>query len=664
MVPPPRGLGARLSALLARRQGNRQLGVAVLAAASILIAVAAAQTSGFRLIDNRVFDLISTMAPPAPDPRGPVIVAIDEPSFSELGMRWPWPRSVHARLVEALRTAGAAAIGLDIIFAEPSSPEADAALAAVLGPDVVLAADEALIETPQASQIVRTEPLAEFHDAGARAGIASIALDADATFRRLPLYTDGFARELLLAAGADAPLPSSDTLFQSYGPARTLPTVSYYQALDPENFLPPDFLRGRIAVVGLSTQSAPTVDAGGADMHATPHTVRSGRLTPGAEIQATILDNLARGLSIDRAPGWLLLPTCAFGALLGALLVLRQTSWRTVALGGVALAGMIGAGAAMLQFGRVFVPPAAPVLAFLVVAVGQGARDYAAERRMRAGITRAFSQYLSPVLVERLASRPDLLELGGERRILTVLFCDVRGFTTIAEKLKDDPQRLTSLMNRLITPLSQAVLDQGGTIDKYIGDCVMAFWNAPLDEPDHAFRGVRAALAMLDAVDRLNEEIAAETAGTGDGPVRLRVGIGVNTGDCVVGNIGSDMRFAYSALGDPVNLASRLEGESKSARVPIMLGPETARLVGDRLPVLPLAPVRIRGKDEFVRPSTVLRGAAPDAPALAAHAALLADFERSAVEAAASARERLRGRIAEMEAYYDGLMEQAGDRRS
>jgi adenylate cyclase len=387
---------------------------------------------------------------------------------------------------------------------------------------------------------------------------------------------------------------------QTFGPSRTYPTVSYYQALDPDNFLPENYFRDRVVMVGLSLQNAPTLSEAGADVHATPFTIRTGRLVAGVEIQATVFDNLAGRLSIGRASIATAMLSIVLGALAGAILVWRQTGWRTLA-GFIIAAGALLAGSyLLLRFGRVFVPPLAPALAMGLVASAQGARDFAAERRMRQGITRAFSQYLSPALVERLARDPSQLRLGGEVRALTILFCDIRGFTTIAESMKGDPERLTTLINRLLTPLSEVVMAHGGTIDKYIGDCLMAFWNAPLDDPDHATHAVEAALGMMQALEDLNGELRAEAEARGETPISLRIGIGINTGHCVVGNVGSERRFDYSALGDAVNLASRLEGASKDLGVPLVIGQATAEQVAERIPLRQLRKITVKGRAEPV----------------------------------------------------------------
>ncbi|MEP9373589.1 CHASE2 domain-containing protein [Mesorhizobium sp. KR1-2] len=576
----------------------------------------------WKLLEARAFDYFSTVSVPQRPADGPVVVAIDEPSMAEIGRQWPWPRSFHAQLIEALRKAGAKAIALDIIFAEPAAtPEADEALMRSLGPDVILAGDETLIDTPQALQHIRVEPLAFFTDAGAKTGIASIVFDGDGILRRLPGYEDGFAAQLLRAAGRPADVPD-DALLQSFGPSRTYQTVSYYQALDPEAFLPPDFFRDRVVMVGLSLQNAPTIAEGGADVHATPFTIRTGRLVAGVEIQAAVFDNLAAGLYIERASLAVALLSIAVGAGLAGIAVRRRTGWRTVAGGVLALAAIAAGSFVTLRYGRVFVPPFAPSLAFLLVTGSQGALDFASERRQRRGITRAFSQYLSPALVQRLASDPSLLRLGGEVRTLTILFCDIRGFTTIAEGMKDNPQELTVLINRLLTPLSDIVLANGGTIDKYIGDCIMAFWNAPLDDPDHAVHAVRAGLDMLTALDRLNAEFVEEGKQAGILPLRLGIGIGINTGDCVVGNMGSTQRFDYSALGDSVNLASRLESASKEVGVPLVIGEATAKLVAPHFPVFELDRLTVKGKTVATSVFTVV----PDAKAdhLTLHTSVLA----------------------------------------
>lgn len=653
---------AALRALLAARvapssqRAQRRRGILAIGIVVVGLLGAIAPTAPWKLVEARAFDWLSTAYPPELTADSPIIVAVDEPSFAELGLQWPWPRSLHAALVLALRQAGARAVGLDIIFAEPSAaPAADNALAHALGPDVTLAGDETVIETPHADQAMRVEPLPQFLATGARTGIASVVLDNDGTLRRVPRYPDGFAAVLAQSAGGTPAEVPEGALLRSFGPARSFQTVSYYQAMSPAKFLPKDFFRGRVVIVGLSLQSAPMVDAGGADFYPTSYTLRSKRLVSGAEIQATVYENLTRGLLVYPASPLTLAACTIAAALLAGLAIWRGTGWLTAVLALSAILVAFGGSFLVLQFGRLYVPPIGPALAFVAVAGAQSARDYAAERRLRRSITRAFAQYLSPVLVERLASEPARLRLGGERKTLSILFSDVRGFTTISEALKDEPERLTRLMHRLLNPLSAVVLSCGGTIDKYIGDAIMAFWNAPLDDADHALHAIEAALGMLKALEDLNVELAAEAQASGSEPLKLAVGVGINTGDCVVGNMGSEYRFDYSALGDAVNLAARLEGETKNYDVGILLGERTAALAAARWPVAELDRINVKGKKEATRVFTVVIGA--DAEATAEHRAVLDDYYAGRLAAEDERLTRLAEKMPALKGYYGRLRE-------
>ncbi len=547
----------------------------------------------FRLIEARLYDILSVVAPPFPTDPGAVVVAIDEPSISEIGQRWPWPRDLHARLIESLRAAGAKVIAFDIIFAEPSTEEADRRFAGALGPDVILAADDVTIPLPQGVQTTRINPIDPFLDAGAVPGVAAVDLDGDAYLRRMPQTPDNFANEGLRLRGEPVPELPEGALIQYFGPARTYPTVSYYQALDPENFLPPGFFKDRTVMVGLSLKAATSADAGAPDTFATPYTLTTGNLTAGVEVQATILDNLRHNLFVIPAPRLAMVALVIAAAFLAAALCVHGVSWRTGFAVVFVLAFFIVGAWALLRFERIWAPPALPVAAALAVFGTRFGLDYARERHLRRAVSEAFSRYLSPELVAQLARDPGALKLGGERRNLSILFCDVRGFTTLSERMKDEPEKLTALINRLLDPLSESVLTEGGTIDKYIGDCVMAFWNAPLPSPDHPLRAVAAAMHMLDAVNALNADLRREQ---GEDAPTFAIGVGINTGDCVVGNVGSRWRYDYSVLGDTVNLASRLEGLSKEFGVSIVLGPATADAVREHYVVIELDRIAVKGR--------------------------------------------------------------------
>jgi adenylate cyclase len=226
--------------------------------------------------------------------------------------------------------------------------------------------------------------------------------------------------------------------------------------------------------------------------------------------------------------------------------------------------------------------------------------NYAREAAEKKQVRGAFGQYLSPALVEQLAQDPDRLQLGGETKRMTLLFCDVRGFTSISELYKSDPQGLTTLINRLLTPLTNTILARNGTIDKYMGDCIMAFWNAPLDTPDQEADACASALQMFRDVNELNAIREEEAKSQDISFLPLNVGIGLNTGDVVVGNMGSEQRFDYSVLGDAVNTAARLEGQSKEYGCGIVIGEDTASEVVGRYALLELDQIAVKGKTEAI----------------------------------------------------------------
>jgi adenylate cyclase len=224
--------------------------------------------------------------------------------------------------------------------------------------------------------------------------------------------------------------------------------------------------------------------------------------------------------------------------------------------------------------------------------------SFVREQRQRKYIRGVFAQYLSPAFVEQLAQSPEKVRLGGEEREMTIMFSDMRGFTSISETYKDNPQGLTALMNRFLTALTDAIQSRMGTIDKYMGDAVMAFWNAPLDDGKHELNACNAAVDMLERIDALNKVREEEAAEAGHRYVPLNIGVGLNTGNVVVGNMGSDARFTYSVFGDSVNVASRLEGQTKDYGFPIIVGSKTALAVKDHFAILELDFIMVKGKKE------------------------------------------------------------------
>jgi adenylate cyclase len=559
-------------------------------ACTALLLVAATLFGAFGGLDRNAFDLMSTIAAPRPQQPAAVIVAIDEPSFSAIGKPWPWPRDIHARLIRSLKQAGARSIGFDVVFADATTAEADRALAAAADSRTVLAADETLADTPQGTMLVRTEPLLQLALNGARVGVTSVALDSDGVVRRIPRYPDSFARRFLTGADRGA---NQDRLIQYFGGLRTYPYVSYYQALDPQHFLPAGLFKDHDVIVGLVVQANPEVRQA-PDSFETTFTARDGRLVPGVEIQATIIDNLLHHLWIEPVPGWvlfvLLIGGCALGYAVGTA---ERLPMRVVELLGAAVV-IFASAWLLLRFGRVWASPVEPLSGLAVSSLFLGVLDFVAERRRRHQIQDAFGQYVAPDIVRRIIEDPDRVKLGGERKMITVLFADVRGFTTIAEALRSEPETLTRLINEILTCLSEVVTRHCGTIDKYIGDCLMAFWNAPLDDPDHATHAVQAAVEMIERIAVLDEDAhLSELCGTS---LSVAIGVGVNSGECVVGNMGSSARFDYTVVGDSVNVASRIQGLSKQYGVPLLIGEATAALTRDCFDYVELDTIRVRGK--------------------------------------------------------------------
>jgi len=321
---------------------------------------------------------------------------------------------------------------------------------------------------------------------------------------------------------------------------------------------------------------------------------------PGVEVHAQVLESILSKTFLTR-PNYAIAVEVFTAILFGLVLILLVPMVSVLSvflLGSTIAAALIGMSWYLFIRQSMLIDVAYPLISSLVIFLILVFINYFREEQERSKVRSAFGQYLSPDLVEQLAENPEKLVLGGETRELTILFSDVRGFTTISETYKSDPQGLTVLINRLLTPLSIAVLDTGGTIDKYMGDNIMAFWNAPLDNDAHATDACISALSMLVKLEELNVERRTEAEESQIPFLPLEVGIGINTGECVVGNIGSEMRFDYSVLGDSVNLAARLEGQTKSYGVSIIIGSNTAAQVEETFAILELDSIRVKGKTE------------------------------------------------------------------
>lgn len=529
--------------------------------------------------------------------------------------------------------------------------------------------------------------LPELEAAASGNGSFTVDPDLDGVHRRVPLlfardgalYPSLAAEAIRVATGGKAYSvktagASGETSFGTstgiaqlrIGTEFTVPTSPrgeiwvWYTPPVPDRYVPawtvrdgsvdPQKIEGNIVLVG-------TTASGLRDVGATP----LDPVSSGVVVHAQIIEQILLGEYLER-PDWAtgaeLLYLLVLGLLM-ALLIPRFGAVGTALLGAGGIAGAIALSWYAYHSWHWLLDPVYPCVAALVVYLVGSLQNYLYSEAQRRRVRGAFGRYLSPTLVDELAANPDKLRLGGEMRDMSLLFCDVRGFTTISESL--DPQELTQLVNRFLTPMTDIVLASRGCIDKYMGDCVMAFWNAPLDDAEHPQHACESALAMVRALAELNTKLAAETERRALPP--LAVGVGINTGTCCVGNLGSDQRFDYSVIGDEVNLASRLQGQSESYGTSIVISEKTRVRVPD-LACVEIDLIRVKGKTRPVRIYALLGDAALASSAAfrslaQAHSRMLAEYRAQRWDEAAAALALCRDRaadlpLAELHTIYEG----------
>ena len=608
----------------------------------------------------RTFDGFQVIEPRVKTIRPVTIVDIDEKSLSELG-QFPWPRTRIADLVTNLTQLGAVVIAFDIVFPEPDRlnpnaaaetfrnldeetkvklralPSNDQILAEAIGksrvvlgasglPFVVTEFDKSLPLTPLAMKGEEPQPfmfdfpglLRNVHvleAAAAGRGLFTIKPERDGIVRRVPM--------IMLAQGATVPSLSFEVLRVATGSGTVLidtdkagikslalrglqiPTDHngqlwvHFARADPSIYVsavdvlhrrvPAERVQGKLVLIGTSS-------VGLNDIKTTPVTPAM----PGVEVHAQVLESALSGASVSQ-PNYGIAFEFATALVFGLLVIAFAPLFgpiTLVGLGAVFATALIGTSWYFYTQHRLLIDFTYPLMSTTAIYLTLIFSSFVREQQQRKQIRGAFAQYMSPALVEQLAQSPEKLVLGGEEREMTIMFSDVRGFTTISESYKRDPQGLTALMNRFLTPLTNAILARKGTIDKYMGDAIMAFWNAPLDDKAHEINACEAAIDMLDRIDELNKLRKEEADAGGHVYIPLNVGIGLNTGVCVVGNMGSDLRFDYSVLGDSVNLASRLEGQSKEYGFPIIVGSKTALAAKEKFAILELDFIMVKGKKE------------------------------------------------------------------
>lgn len=549
------------------------------------------------LADLKGYDLLHALRRSPVPPAEIAIVAIDESSFSEIGKQWPWPRSLHGRLLDTLAAGGASVVAFDVLFAEPSRPEEDAALSRSIRSfgRVVLAADiEHLHGRNYAGEMV-IEPFGDLLD-GASVGIATVPLDPDGVVRRHPSLAGGekslAEAAASLYAGRELQAPEGACI-RYVGPPGTFATVSYYQALLPAQFLPKGFFQGKIVLVGRAVKTSPEPGRTGSDLFATPFLFSSqSRLMAGVEIQSNMIHGLLQDRFVTRLSrgGALALFVCLAG-----VVGLLQIGWKPLRSGiltGLCLV-LYGVGVcAMFVFFDEWLPTLPALGCFLLAYGAAGAQAYVQSERKRREIRNVFARYLSPAVLRTVLSRPEDVRLGGQRVEATVLFSDLAGFTGLAEKL--EPEAVGRVLNLYFTEMTRILFAHKGTIDKFIGDSVMAFWGTPLADEEHAANACRAALAMQARMETLREEMKRR------GLPELRMRIGIHTGEVIVGNFGSSDLYNYTVLGDVVNLASRLEGANKDLETEILVSRAVMERAGSTVQAKPLGPIRIKGRTEEV----------------------------------------------------------------
>jgi adenylate cyclase len=684
-------------------------------ALAVLAAVTDPQLHG--RLQNIVFDGYQRLAPRAETGAPITLIDIDEASIDKLG-QWPWPRTTIAGMVDRLSALGAVAIGFDIAFSEPdrTSPSGvvaqlqqqgaqvqlpqglaldnDAVLAKAFAAAPVIAgialssetsaplpppkagfsfggADPKAYLPPMTGGVVN---LPELTAAASGMGSFSFPPSEDGVVRLLPLvslaqgnlYPALSVEALRVAQGAGSfairstgasgeadtgqkamtafkvgdytmPVGPDGSFRIYYSGLPHLPVIPAATLLDPtQGDRLAQTIDGHIVLIGTSA-------LGLRDLVATPF----GAGVPGMRVHAEIIDQILGQIFLNR-PDWAPGAEIALAMLLGLLVAgIEATTGAIASTATILLLIAIAAGLSWWAFAtqRLLLDPVLPAgAAALAFALATPVQLLWTDREKQF-IRAAFSHYLAPELVERLAGDPTALRLGGESRELTVLFSDIRDFTAISETLT--PEQLAGLLNGFLTPVTDVLLKSEATIDKYIGDAVMAFWNAPLDIAAHPRKACLAALGMLEALADLNLA----------GGRQLRIGVGINTGDCAVGNFGSRQRFGYSAMGDNVNVASRLEGLTKQYRVPILVSDATRAGAGD-LAFLEIDRVQVVGRQEPLTIHALLGNAAEAASGgfaatRAAHERLLAAYRALDFAGAETALAEARATAPSLSALYD-----------
>lgn len=609
-----------------------------------------------------------------------VIVEIDEASLEAKG-QWPWSRDVLAMAIEKAYKNEAALVVMPILFAEKDRMGKDDVFIETLKNYPVITAQSASLKgkgtpVPRGLAIVGSGadqwlfdfpnaigPVKEIGDSSFGVGMLLTAPELDGVVRRLPLVVQvkgeiypTFPLEILRVfseqqsyqakvneAGIQAIRVKGSSPIITDANARVW--INFKYNFDKISFIEENWkVKGKIVVIALTAEGLSNSVA------------TSLGISTGHEVQLQALQALLADLRLER-PAEADLQEILVGLLVGCTLIAGAIFLGYV-LNGLLIANFItvpylAGNYIFTKYGLLYDFTWIVLAAATVWAVCIFFR-FVMEFKLKQQIKKQFGTYLAPALVEKLQKNPGLLKLGGDERELSIMFTDVRGFTSISEHYGKNVQGLTMIMNRYMTAMTQAILDNDGTLDKYIGDAQMAFWNAPLDDPNHAHNAVKTALQMLKRLDSFNEEISKE------GVPPFGMGLGINTGSVVVGNMGSTQRFDYTCLGDHVNLASRLEGQSKPYGVRIIIGPRTYEHVKDAYQCFELDCIAVKGKKEGVNIYTVLENnlSEPElSKIIAMHEGMLKDYRAQKWANAVTLAEALIIYNKELKKYYEMMIE-------
>ena len=573
----------------------------------------------------RYFDTIITGADPVLT--GIYTVNIDEKSLSKYG-QWPLDRRAYAQIIETLYKHNAGLVVLNVLMPEPDRLGGDIALAKVMqkypvvlvnvagdqtkntprNPGAAILNPEYLDRIIQYPGIVANIPSLENVAAGI--GSTHTLPEIDGVNRRVPLIVTsndklypGLGLETLRVAAQDSTiqvklneLGVEKLRIPKFGPISTDNAGRVWidwrqQNIEVSLTELPDSFNGAIVIVGPTAAGI-----------SNPVPTSIGAVWP-HDLQGIVVGTMANGVNIQR-PDWAdgaeILAILLLGSVLVLITVLIANKHLSYVLPATLLSALYFGGKWVYGEYLLLFDITMPVIAIIVIALHINIVRFITELNQKLQIKKQFGTYLSPAMVEKLQKNPELLTLGGESRELSIMFTDVRGFTSISEHYGKDVQGLTKIMNRYMTAMTAKIIENNGTLDKYIGDAQMAFWNAPLNEPAHAKLAVKTAMQMIGSLDEFNREISTE------GVPPFGMGLGINTDVVVVGNMGSSQRFDYTCLGDGVNLASRLEGQSKPYGVKIVLGSNTAEQIKDEYFVVELDTIAVKGKTVGVNIFTVL----------------------------------------------------------